>query len=102
MLVFIDESGCSGFKLRRGSDAIFAVAMVTMANGAAALATQAAIERARKASGHKTEFRFSKCSHEVRDAFFTAVRNAPFSVRAIVVEKERIYSAHLRSNSEQF
>lgn len=102
MLVFIDESGCSGFKLTRGSDSVFAIAMVTMANGNDARATQLAVARARKGCGHKPEFKFSKCSDDVRDTFFSAVRNAPFKVRAIVVEKERIYSPHLRSSGEQF
>jgi hypothetical protein len=102
VLVFIDESGCSGFKLRRGSDSVFAAAMVTIANGEDALAVEHTIKRARMTSGHKTEFRFSKCSDDVRDAFFMAVRKAPFKVRAIVVEKDRIYSPHLRSDSEQF
>jgi hypothetical protein len=102
MLVFIDESGCSGFKLTRGSDSVFAVAMVTIANGADAALTQQAIARARQVSGHKPEFKFSKCSDDVRDAFFRTVCGAPFRVRAIVVEKERIYSPHLRADSGQF
>jgi hypothetical protein len=50
----------------------------------------------------KPEFKFSKCSDEVRDAFFGAVRPFEFCVRAIVVQKELIYSPHLRSEKEAF
>lgn len=102
MLVFIDESGCSGFKLTRGSDAIFAVAMVVLNDSAAARAATAAIERARELTGHKTEFKFSKCSADVRDTFFRSVTHAPFRVRALVVDKAHIYSPHLRTNTEAF
>jgi hypothetical protein len=102
MLVFIDESGCSGFKLNRGSEQIFAVAMVVLNDSAAARTTTAAIERAREATGHKTEFKFSKCNDATRDAYFGAISRAPFRVRAIVVDKARIYSTHLRTDSEHF
>jgi hypothetical protein len=38
----------------------------------------------------------------VKDGFFEAVAPCKFSVRAIVVDKSRIYSDNLRENKEQF
>jgi hypothetical protein len=102
MLVFIDESGCSGFKLKRGSDAVFAVAMVIVDDAASAVRVQNAVARAHAASRHAPEFKFSKCSEDVRDVFFRTVSSEPFQVRAPIVEKERIYSPHLRSDTKQF
>ena len=43
MLVFIDESGCPGFKFTRGSDPVFGLGMIIFANGEDALATEQAL-----------------------------------------------------------
>ncbi len=50
----------------------------------------------------KPEFKFSKCCDEFRDEFFRAVAPHDFVVCAIVVEKEKIYSPHLRQSSDSF
>jgi Protein of unknown function (DUF3800) len=102
MLVFIDESGDPGFRLEKGSSAVFVAALVVFRDHAQARATDAAIETAAIRLGIKPEFKFSKCRPEIRDAFFAAVQRFDFSVRAIVVEKTRIYSAHLRLRKEAF
>jgi Protein of unknown function (DUF3800) len=46
MLVFIDESGDPGFKLKRGSTPIFVAALVAFRDHDQARAAQAAIEAA--------------------------------------------------------
>jgi hypothetical protein len=102
MLVFIDESGDPGFKLTKGSSALFTVALVAFRDGDQARATQAAIDAAAARLHVHPEFKFSKCRSEVRDAFFEAALPFEFSVRAIVVQKARIYSAYLRSEKEAF
>lgn len=102
MLVFIDESGDPGFKVDQGASPIFIAAMVIFATQADALATQIAIEDSAARRTHRGEFKFSKCSADVRDQFFGAVRSCPFRVRAIVVRKDAIYSARLRSNKDTF
>jgi len=93
MLVFIDESGDAGL----GVDAspVFVVAMVIFADDAAAAETQAAIETSDVRRRHTHEFKFSKCRDDARDGFFAAVRDCPFSVRAVVVEKGRARSPDL-------
>ena len=102
MLVFIDESGDPGFKLNKGSTAVFTAALVAFRDVEQARAAQVAIEATATRLHVQPEFKFSKCRPEVRDAFFEAVRPFEFNVRAIVVQKARIYSAHLRSEKEAF
>ena len=102
MLVFIDESGCAGFQLERGSTPYFVVAMVIFADSEAAERAAGAIQDVRRETGHKAEFKFSKCSNSIRDAFFDRLRTVDFTVRAIVVDKGKISSQHLRTNTEDF
>jgi hypothetical protein len=102
MLVFIDESGCPGFKIARGSDPIFAVGMVIFEDTAAATVTGERIKRLHSELGHKPEFKFSNCSFDVRDRFFAAIVQHRFTVRALVAEKDVIYSEHLRTHVDAF
>lgn len=102
MLVFIDESGDAGFKTNQGSSPVFVAAMVIFADGEAASQTEQCIARSEARRLHKGEFKFSKTRDDIRDRFFEAVSGCPFSVRAIVVKKDLIYSAHLRSDKESF
>ena len=102
MLVFIDESGDAGFKVEKGSSPVFVAAMVIFADGTAAAATQDAMAKSEARAMHKGEFKFSKTRADIRDKFFAAVAGCPFTVRAIVVRKELIYSANLKSDKETF
>jgi len=102
LLVLIDESGCPGFKFTRGSDPIFGLCMVIFANREDADATTYAIETLRRELKHKSEFKFSKSSDDVRDKFFATVAHFPFTARALIVRKEALHSQHLRGNSDSF
>jgi hypothetical protein len=102
MLVFIDESGDSGFRLDKGSTAVFAVAMVIFGDAAEARRTDEAIRALQAEWKVKPEFKFSKASNDVRDAFFQTVAPFGFRVRALIVRKELIHSGRLRSNKEDF
>jgi hypothetical protein len=102
MLVFIDESGCPGFKMAKGSDPVFALGMVIFKSSQAADQTNAVIEQLRADLGHKTEFKFSKCSDAMRGAFFQRIAACDFAVRALVVKKEVIYSEQLRTSNDAF
>jgi len=102
MLVFIDESGDSGFKVEKGFSPIFVAAMVLFADGEDARATEEVIRGTKARLRVRPEFKFNKCSGKVRDGFFEAVHNCPFLVRAIVVRKEVIYSPHLKTDKEDF
>jgi len=102
VLVLIDESGDPGFKLAKGSTSHFVVAMVIFQDFEEAERTSAAIETAMEELRVKPEFKFSKCSDAVRDGFFQAVAPFKFIVRAMVVDKAKVYSKNLREDTERF
>src|SRR4051794_17111577 len=102
MLVFIDESGDAGFKVDRGASPIFVAAMVIFMDSASAAETNRRIEESEARRCHKPEFKFNKCSNDVRDKFFSVARWCPFKVRRIVIRKEVIHSPRLRADKEKF
>lgn len=102
MLVCIDESGCTGFKLDRGSKPYFIVAMVIFNDFKEAEKCSKKIQELKNQLRIKSEFKFSKTHSNVKEAFFIAARKYRFIVRAIVVEKKYIYSPHLRENRSNF
>ena len=102
MLVFIDESGYPGFKSTPGSDPVFAIGMVIFADTAATTATIHAVDELRRQSHHKSEFKFSKSSVTLRDAFFHCVASCPFTVRALIVRKDALCDPVVHTNADNF
>jgi hypothetical protein len=102
MLVFIDESGDPGFKLGKGSSELFVLALVAFDDTEQADQTRKAIDEVSRQLRLPTEFKFSKSRPEVKDAFFTSLKPFRFRVRAIVIQKSRIYSPNLRVDKESF
>lgn len=104
MLVFIDESGDAGFKMSKGSSSTFVVALVIFDDELEAEETALRIKKLRRElkKSEKFEFKFNKCSRELRINFLKTVCTAKFRIRAIVFKKESIYSGHLRSKKDSF
>jgi len=104
MLVFIDESGDPGFKLTKGSSLHFVIAMIIFTDELDAEETALKIKKLRKRmyKSDKFEFKFNKCSKEIRKTFLSEIKNCHFRIRAIVFDKKTVYSQHLRSNKEGF
>lgn len=102
MLVLIDESGDPGFRLVRGSSSHFVMAMVLFEANEEAERASLCIGRTRERLRVKPEFKFAKSHVRVRDGFFEAVCPFRFKVRALVVDKARIHSRHLRENTDAF
>lgn len=102
MLVFIDESGDSGFKLDKGSTPVFAVALAAFDSHDEAGRCDGIIRTALDTLKVKPEFKFSKARDGARDGFFEAVSGCDFRVRALVVQKELIRSGRLRTRKEEF
>jgi len=108
MLVIIDESGDTGFK--DGSSRYFVITMVVFedndGNGhyPSAEHTSSIIEQIKEDSHHKPEFHFSQCSHKVRQAFFGGLNKhgCDFQIYTLVLDKQKIHSPHLRSNTKSF
>lgn len=102
MLIFIDESGDAGFKLVRGSSQHFIISMVIFRDAQDARATSAKITALATRLNIKPEFKFTKSCNDYRDAFFNEISNCKFTTRSVVVDKQKIYSNHLKENKESF
>lgn len=104
MLVFIDDSGDPGFKLNKGSSRVFVIACVIFDDELEAEKTAVAIkEFRRKIKFPDTmEFKFNKSKKRIREEFLREVCRYNFRVRAIVMQKEKIYSQELKSSKESF
>lgn len=76
--------------------------MVVFHDHAEAAIVDREIEGIRGPTRQRAEFKFSKCHDNVRDAFCQTVAAFDFVIRAIVVEKQYIYSDVLRENKELF
>ncbi|PJE61520.1 hypothetical protein COU87_04125 [Candidatus Roizmanbacteria bacterium CG10_big_fil_rev_8_21_14_0_10_39_12] len=104
MLVFIDESGDPGFKILRGSSPHFVIALVVFDEDLNAEEAALKIKKLRKSlkKPYSFEFKFNKCNRKLRTAFLSEIRSTTYRIRAIVFNKETMYSAHLRNNKEDF
>lgn len=102
MYVFIDESGDAGFRVEKGSAPVFVVAMVIFETQDHARDAERAILDAKAPLRIGNEFKFNKSRDDVRDGFFQAVAACRFRVRAIVIQKVRIWSPRLKTDKEKF
>lgn len=103
--VFIDESGDSGFKLGKGSTQIFCIAAVIFHSREDIQTTDNVMQALRNELGLKKthEFHFHSEPMKFRRAFCEAICGCPFVVRAIVVDKTRIFeNTRLRKSSNYF
>ncbi len=92
MLVFVDESGDPGLKLGQGSSDCFTVAIVIFADKNVALACNESINGLRATLGFdpRQEFKFNKCSREVRETFLRTVVPYQFQYHAVVLNKAEL------------
>jgi len=104
MLVFIDDSGDPGFKFNKGSSKVFVIACVIFDDELEAEKTAVAIKgfRRKMKFPDTMEFKFNKSSKKVRKGFLTEVSKYKFRIRAIVMQKEKIYGRELRRSKESF
>lgn len=104
MLVFLDDSGDPGFKVKKGSSPCFVIALVIFNDHLEAEACAVEIKRLRRELGlsDQFEFKFSKCSRDFRSRFLSRVAPFDFSVRAIIMRKSAIYSQELRESKDNF
>lgn len=103
-IIFIDDSGDPGFKIGKGSSSSLVMALVIFDDELDAEETALKIKKLRRELGVKDafEFRFSSCRDEYRRRFLGRVANCSFRVRAIIMDKERIYGVKLRTSKESF
>jgi len=105
-LVFMDESGDAGFKVGKGSTPTLVVAAVVFDGPKAAEETAKCIHTYRTdvlKRGRHFQFHFTDCCRDWRVGFLEAVQGCPFTVRAIVMQKDRIYEGtQLRRKGDYF
>lgn len=104
MLIFIDDSGDAGFKITQGSSKTFIISCVIFDDELEAEKTAIKIKELRRKL-HKSdnfEFKFNKCSKKYRIEFLKTVADSKFRIRAIIMQKNKIYSKELRNSQESF
>ncbi|MGI5818114.1 MAG: DUF3800 domain-containing protein [Armatimonadota bacterium] len=105
-LVYIDESGDAGFKVGEGSSPTFIVAAAIFQCGADAEKTANAIHWYRSevlGKGRNFEFHFTNLKRDWRIGFLKVAAKCPFTIRAIVMQKDRIWDGtQLKQNSSYF
>ncbi len=104
MYVFIDDSGDAGFKLDAGSSELFVIACCVFEQAEQAEATAESVRKLRDELGRSkaSEFKFSKTKLDLQKTFFKRIDPEQFFVRAMVVDKSKMYSEYLKSNHESF
>jgi hypothetical protein len=104
MLVFIDDSGDAGFKTGHGSSSAFVIALAVFDDNLEAEKTSLAIKELRRKLKFSDlfEFKFNKSNRKIKKDFIEAVSRHKFRVRAIVVQKDSIYSQRLKNYKENF
>lgn len=104
MLIFLDESGDAGFKFDQGSTTHFVIALVIFDQPLDAEETGLHIKRLRQRLNVSSqyEFKFSQSKDYFRYQFLDTVRNDPFRIRAMVVDKRRIYSPTFKDDKDSF
>jgi len=103
MLIFIDESGDPGLKIKQGSSEYFAVSLVVFEEEDEANACDQRIGLLRKEIGWNadSEFHFRRNSHRLREVFLKAVVPYSFFYYGIVIHKTKLYGEGFK-NKESF
>lgn len=102
MLIFIDESGDSGFKIDKGSSAFFVVSLVIFENHEEALFCDIEIDKLKKelSWNKNSEFHFKNNSDKIREIFIKRVSDFNFYYGCIVIDKKNyFFSKTLHSKS---
>jgi len=88
MYVYLDESGDTGFKIRRGGSSRYFTVVLLLVDDPIPLHQAVHDLRLRLSLPEAYEFTFGSTGREYRIAFFEAIRPFAFEVRALVIDKE--------------
>ncbi len=98
-LLFCDESGDPGPRLRAGASAIYVVCLVMYADGKSAQRFHAADADLRLRLGWRHEFRWSKMSQRSRNIYFESLKEVFPVHHAVVWDKSRALPASVSGPS---
>jgi hypothetical protein len=102
VLVFVDESGCTGFKFDKGSTKHFVVTMVFFETPESAEATAQKLSQIRTDRNYHDELHFKELPNNLRTTFYEYMDDCNFFYRSIIIDKTHIYSQHLKQNKKLF
>ncbi|HHT9130909.1 MAG TPA: DUF3800 domain-containing protein [Candidatus Tripitaka californicus] len=93
MLVFVDESGDAGLKLKGGSSKYFVIALIVFEENEEAEALDKRIDLFKRELrlGPTSEIKFNGCNKDTRKQFLLAVLPYNFFYLAIIINKQRLY-----------
>ena len=102
--IIIEESGDAGFKFNRGSSRFFVIALVIFANNIDAEYAESSIQMLKQDFGwhQNREFKFNKTNREQRVAFLRLASTLDFTIRAVLVDKERLVEQESLRNKNGF
>lgn len=91
VLIFVDESGDTGFKFEKGSSRYFVIVLVIFEDFLDAEEVSLKIKRLKQKFGwgETTEFKFSGTSNRFRKRFFETIKECPFRFVALAVDKKK-------------
>ena len=103
MLIFIDESGDTGLKIKEGSSPNFVIALVIFEDNEEALACDQRIKLLKRELNlpESFEFHFHRNSRRVRESFLRAVLPYQFFYYGIVINKTKLFGEGFK-NKESF
>lgn len=104
MLIFIDDSGDPGFKLDKASSQFFVISLLIFDDSLEAEKMAVAIKDLKRKLKFpdNLEFKYAKSSPKVRKEFLKTISSFSFRIRALVVDKNFIYSRELTGKKERF
>lgn len=99
MLIYIEDSGDPGLKVKRGSSKVFVLVMVIFEDDLDAEEMALKIKRLRQElkKNENFEFKFNKCSKRFRIRFLSVVSPFKFRARALVIFKDRVDAKRIKS-----
>lgn len=97
MYAFVDDSGDPGMKMANGSTRFLVLAACIFREAQHVDAAAAAINSCRRSLNRsdRWEFKHTKTSDSMKDAFFHATKTLTYDVRAIVIDKQKLRSEPL-------
>ncbi|MCW1888213.1 MAG: DUF3800 domain-containing protein [Candidatus Moranbacteria bacterium] len=103
-LVFIDDSGDPGFKIEQGSSSHFVIACIIFDDSLDAEEAALIIKKYRRELSwpDQREFKFNKTNKKLIKELLERVKSATFRVRAICIDKRKIYSHELKNKQDSF
>lgn len=98
MHIFIDDSGDGGFKFGSGSSSHLIMAACVFRDPLEIERLSASMKNCAALNGIRTEFKYAKTKERAKDCFFDCTADIRYHIRAICIDKSKIYSGKLRGS----